>query len=302
VKAADVYPSKHVTIITHVAPGSGPDVISRVVADRLAQIWGRQATIINRQGAAGLIAGQAAAKAPPDGYTLFLPTISGLVISPEIQPKFPVDFERDFAPIGIVGVTPMMIAVAPALGVNTLAEFVALAKKRPGEILYAGTNRGSFPHLTGELIRSKAVIDIGFVSYPGATGALQDIMGGRIAMMIESPSALSDVIEQGVLKALAVTSAARLPNFPNVPTASETVPDFLAIGWFALLAPTGTPDEIVHKINQDLKDVLRDASVQQRFETLGVYARAMSASETSDFIRRERELWRPVIHGAGLVQ
>src|SRR5262245_59960293 len=208
---ADPYPSKHVTIVSHVAPGSGPDVISRIVADRLSKVWGHQATIVNRQGAAGLLAGQAAAKAPPDGYTLYLPTISGLVISPEIQPKFPVDFERDFVPIGIVGVTPMMIAVAPSLGVNTLSELIAIAEKRPGEILYAGNNRGSFPHLTGELIRARAGIDFSFVSYPGAAGALQDLLGGRISMMIESPSALTGSVEQGSIRALAVTSALRLP-------------------------------------------------------------------------------------------
>jgi tripartite-type tricarboxylate transporter receptor subunit TctC len=296
----DGYPSKHVTIITHVAAGSGPDVIARIVADRLAQAWGKQVTIINRQGAAGLIASQAAASAPPDGYTLYMPTVSALIISPEIQPKFPVNFEKDFTAIGMVGATPMVMAVAPSLAVNTLGELIALAKKRPGEILYAGNNRGSFPHLTGELLRSRAGIDLTFVSYPGAAGALKDIMGGNISMMIESPSALPGASEGGSIKAIAVTSKSRLPNFPNLPTVAETIPDFVAAGWFVLLAPAKTPNLVVRKINQDLNNILKQPAINERFATLGVYSRPMSSVETAEFIRAERQLWKPVIGAAGL--
>jgi tripartite-type tricarboxylate transporter receptor subunit TctC len=296
----DAYPSRPVSIITHVAAGSGPDVIARIVADRLTSLWGKQVIIVNRQSAAGLIAGQAAASARPDGYTLYLPTVSGLILSPAIQPKFPVDMEHAFAPIGQVASTPMIIAVSPALGVETLADFVALAKKRPDGILYAANNRGSFPHLTAERLRNKAGIELTFVPYPGAAAALRDVLGGTIAMMVESPSALAGAIESGSLKALAVTSASRLPNFPNLATVSETIPGFVAAGWFAFLAPVGTPDAIIQKITQDLHAILNEPAVSDRLEQLGVYARPMLRAETAEFIRSERQLWQAVIKEAGL--
>lgn len=298
---ADTYPAKPVSIITQVAAGSGPDVVARIVADRLTQKWGQQVTIVNRQGAAGLIATQAAAAAPADGYTLFLPTVSGMIISPEVQPKFPVDFERAFRAIGLVGETPMAIAVASALGVGSLTELIALAKKRPGEITFAGNNRGAFPHLTGELLKSRASIDLQFIPYPGAAAALRDVLGGRIAMMIESPSAIPSAFEaDGPLKAVAVTAPSRVPGFPNVPTVSETIPGFVAVGWFALLAPAGTSEAIVRKVSRDLNDVLAEEGVKKRFGGLGVFSRPMSPDEMSGFIRRERDMWRPVIKGAGL--
>jgi tripartite-type tricarboxylate transporter receptor subunit TctC len=296
----DTYPSRPVSIMTHVAAGSGPDVVARIVADRLSQAWGKQVTIINRQGAAGLIAAQAAVGAPSDGYTFFLSTVSALIISPEIQPKFPVDFERDFVPVGHVGTTPMVIAVSSRLGVNTLAELIALAKRKPGDILYSGNNRGSFPHLTGELLRSRSGIDLTFVSYPGAAAALKDLLGGSISMLIESPSALPGAFDGGPVKPLAVSAEARLPSFPDLPTVSETIPGFVATGWFVLLARAGTPDNVVQKVSRDLRSVLEQPDVREKFQALGVYAQPMSPTQTSEFIDKERRLWRPVIRGAGL--
>src|SRR5882724_9618372 len=157
---AEAYPSRYVSIVIQTAAGSGPDVIARIVADRLSHTWGQQVVIMNRNGAAGLVAAQAAAAAQPDGYTLYMPTSTALVVLPETQAKLPVDFERDFVPIGLISQSPMMVAVSPALGVDTLEQFIALAKKRPGEILYAANNRGSFPHLAGEYFRSRAGIQL----------------------------------------------------------------------------------------------------------------------------------------------
>ena len=297
---AQGYPSRYVSIIIQTAAGSGPDVIARIVAERLTHVWGQQVPIINRQGAAGLLAAQAAASAQPDGYTLYMPTATALVILPETQPKFPLNFERDFVPIGLVSESPMVIAVSPALGVNTLGELIALAKKKPGEILYAANNRGSFPHLTGELFRSRAGIELTFVPYPGAAAGLNDIMGGRISMIVEGPSALSGALQAGSIKALAVTSATRLPNFSDLPTVAETIPGFAVVAWFALLTPAGTPDAIVRKVSQDLQAVLKHPAIKEKFETLGVYARPTSPAEAAEFIRSERQLWKPVIKDVGL--
>lgn len=297
---AEDYPSRYVSIIIQTAPGSGPDVIARIVADRLTQSWRQQVAIINRNGAAGLLAAQAAAAAQPDGYTLYMPTSTALVILPETQPKMPVDFERDFVPIGLVSDFPMVIAVSPALGVSTLEQFIALAKKRPGEILYAANNRGSFPHLAGEFFRKQAAIELTFVPYSGAAAGLRDVIGGRVAMIVEGPSALSSALQAGSIKALAVTSARRLPNYPDVPTVAETIPRFSLAAWFALMARAGTPDSVVRKVSQDLQTVLKDPAIKEKFETLGVYPRPTSSPETAEFIRSERQLWKPVIKDVGL--
>jgi tripartite-type tricarboxylate transporter receptor subunit TctC len=294
------YPSRHVSIIIQTAPGSGPDVIARIVADRLAHRWGRQVVIVNRNGAAGLVAAQAAAAAQPDGYTVYMPTSTALVILPEIQPKLSVDFERDFVPIGLVSQSPMIIAVSPALGVTTLEQFIALAKKTSREFFYAANNRGSFPHLAGEFFRSQAGIELAFVPYPGAAAGLQDVVGGRVAMIVEGPSALSGALQAGSIKGLAVTSMTRLPNFPGLPTVAETIPGFQVVGWIALMARAGTPDAIVRKVSQDLQAVLEEPEVKVKFEALGVYPRPMSPAATAEFIRHERQSWKPVIKNLAL--
>jgi tripartite-type tricarboxylate transporter receptor subunit TctC len=294
------YPSRYVSIIIQTAPGSAPDVIARIVADRLAHSWGQQVTIINRNGAAGLVAAQAAAAAQPDGYTLYMPTSTALVILPETQPKMPVNFERDFVPIGLVSQSPQIIAVSPALGVNTLEQFIALAKTKPGEILYAANNRGSFPHFTGEFFRKQAGIDLTFVPYPGAAAGLRDVMGGRVAMIVEGPAALFGAVQSGSIKALAVTSTTRLPNLPDLPTVAETIPGFSLVAWFALMARAGTPDSIVQKVSHDLQTVLKQSAIREKFETLGVYPLPTSPTETAEFIRSERKLWKPVIKEVGL--
>ena len=296
---AQDYPSRYVSIIIQAAAGSGPDVVARVLADRFTHSWGRQVAIINRNGAAGLIAAQAAAAAEPDGYTLYMPTSTALVILPQTQPNLSVDFERDFAPIGLIGESPMVIAVSPALGVDTLEQFIALAKKRPG-IAYAANNRGSFPHLAGEFFRRGADIELMFVPYPGAAAGLKDVMGGTISMIVEGPSALAGALAAGSIKGLAVTSAARLPNFPQLPTVAETMPGFAVVAWFALMARAGTAEPIVRKVGKDLQAILEQPVVKEKFETLGVYPRPMSPADTAQFIRRERESWTPAIKELGL--
>ena len=297
---AEEYPTRHVSMIIQTAAGSGPDVIARILADGLTQSWGQQVVIINRNGAAGLVAAQAAAAAQPDGYTLYMPTSTALVILPETQPKMPVNFERDFVPIGLISQSPLIVAISPALGVSTLEQLIAVAKKRPGEILYAANNRGSFPHLAGEFFRHRAGIDLTFVPYAGAAAGLQDLLGGRISMMVEGPPALSGMLQAGSIKALAVTSTTRLPNFPDLPTVAETIPGFQVGAWLALMARAGTPDFVVRKVSEDLQTILKLPAVKEKFEALGVYPFPMSPAQTAEFIRSEQKLWKPVIKEAGL--
>jgi tripartite-type tricarboxylate transporter receptor subunit TctC len=179
--AAD-YPTKPVQIINQAAPASGTDVLGRIVAEQLTQRLGQQVVIISRPGAGGLIAAQAAAASEPDGYTLYMPSSSALMVLPQTHPHLPFDFHRDFVSIGMIGTQPLLIAVSPRLGVSSLPELIALAKKQPGKILYAGNTPGSLPALTGDMLKQSAGIDMTFVAYPGFTAGLTDLKGGRISV------------------------------------------------------------------------------------------------------------------------
>jgi tripartite-type tricarboxylate transporter receptor subunit TctC len=299
---AQDYPTRSVKLITQGAAGSGPDVVARIVAEPLGRLWGQQVVILNHPGAAGSVAARQAALAAADGYTLYMPATSVFIVMPEMFPNLPFNLDRDFVRIGFVAEQPMLLAVAPSLGVNSLADLIALAKARPGQILYAANARGTLPHLTTERFAKEAGIELRFVPYAGAAAGLQDLLGGRIAMIVESLGPFLGAIQGGSLKALAVASAQRLPNFPDLPTVGETIPGFIATGWFPLLAPAGTPDGTVRKVGEDLRAVLDQPAVRQRLADLGTFVRPMSPAETTEFIRREQELWRPVVKRIGVSQ
>jgi tripartite-type tricarboxylate transporter receptor subunit TctC len=297
---AQEFPDRPVTIINQTAAGSGPDVVSRIVGEHLTRMWGHQVVTLNRPGASGLIAARAAASATPDGYTLYMPTSTALVVLPETNSKMPIDFTRDFVTIGMVGETPMAIAVSTKLGFTSLSQLIETAKVSPQPLLYAANNRGSIPHLAGAYLSKKANISLTFVPHTGAASALNNVLSDSVPIIVESLSALTGTAEGGSIKLLAVTSSSRLEQFPDLPTVAESIPGFLVTGWFALLAPTGTPDAVVRKIAIDLRTVLSTTELRTRFEALGVYPRIASPSDTAAFIRSEREVWRPIIKEAGL--
>jgi len=196
---------------------------------------------------------------------------------------------------------PLVIAASSTLGIDTLAEAIALAKRKPEGLLYAGNFRGSLPHMAGELFAARAGIKLTHVPYLGVGSALNDVISGRIGLIVEAMSGLSGAIASGTIKPLAFTAARRLPDFPELPTVSETFPGFEAKGWFALVAPAGVSAEIVRKVNRDLRDILAQSELQRRFQTLGTYARPMSPAETTSFIRGEQDLWRPLVRELGKV-
>jgi tripartite-type tricarboxylate transporter receptor subunit TctC len=299
---AQTYPERPVKLVTQGAAGSGPDVIARIVTDHLGRLWGQQLVIINQPGAGGTAAARTAASAAPDGYTLYLAATSTFLVMPLMFPNQPFDIDRDFVRVGFVGQQPMVFGAAPSLGVNSLPELVALSKKRPGEVLYAANLRGTFPHLTVERLRKETGADMTFVPYPGAAAGLQDLMGGRISLVVESVGALYGAMQSGSIKPLAVASKERLPNFPDIPAAAETVPGFEALGWFALLAPAGTPDAIVRQVNKDLRTVLDRPELRKSFQDLGTWVRPMSPEETAQFIRKEQEIWRPIVQSVDFAQ
>ena len=296
------YPARPVRIITQGAAGSGPDVIARLVADRLSRLWQQPVAIFNHPGAGGVTAARAAAAAEPDGYTLYIPTITTFVIMPELQPDLPIDMNRDFVHIGLVAETPMMFATSPAMTAGSLSDFVALTREHPGGVFYAANSHGSLPHLTGELLRKQTGANLTFVPYPGALAGLQDLAGGRIGMIVESVGALTGAVRGGSLKPLAVASAGRLQSLPDVPTASETIPGFEAMGWFVLSAPAKTPADIVQRVNHDLNRVLAAPDLVGKLQDLGAFPRPLSPAETQAFIAKEDRHWRPKVRELGLAQ
>ena len=296
------YPNKPIKIITQAPAGAGPDVILRIVADRLTQRWGQQVLVINRPGGGGLIAAQAAAATSErDGYTLYMASSSALVVLPEIHAKLPFSFDRDFVPLGLIGKQPFVIAVAPSLKIGTLAELLAMAKERPGAMTYAANLAGTLPHLVGEYFRYRSGIDIRFVPYTGgAPAALKEVMSGLVPVIIDSLAALSGAIQGDAVKPLAVSSLQRLPQYPNLSTIAETIPNFEAEGWFALLAPTGISDTVIEKVSRDLQIVLGHPELQQKFAALGTFVHPMKQSELLAFIRNEQQMWKPIVRKAGI--
>ena len=226
---AQSFPNGPVKIVTSVGPGAAPDIISRMVADHLTQLWGQQVIVFNQPGGAGAVAIRAVAPATPDGHTLYMALASNFIALPELQKNFPVDLVRDFVPIGFVGEQPLGIAVTPALGVNTLPELIALLKSKPGEFNVAAGNRGSILHLAGEWLRSATGTKFTLLHYTGGAKALPDVLGGRVQVDIDALASMRGAIDSGQLKLLAVTTDKRIRTFPQVPAVAETLPGFRAV-------------------------------------------------------------------------
>jgi tripartite-type tricarboxylate transporter receptor subunit TctC len=293
---ADGYPSKPIRIITHSAAGGAPDVMLRIVGDRLGALLGQQIVVLNQPGAGGAVAARAGAAAAPDGYTLYMPAASAFVTLPGLQPNLPLEVPRDFTPIGFIGEQPMFLTVTPQLGVASLKDFIALAKQQPGKLSYAATGRGTMTHLTGELLKARAGIDVLAVPYTGgAPQALNDALGGRLSMVIEGLAALSGSIQGGNMKAIAVGSPERLKDFPDLPAAAEVLPGFNARGWAALVAPVGTPAPIVDKVSDALRKVVGEAEVQGKLAVTGSYARPMTPAQVMAFIQADQQMWKPIL-------
>jgi len=290
------YPNKPIRIITHSAAGGAPDVMLRIVGERMGAVLGQPIIVLNQPGAGGAVAARAGAAAAPDGYTLYMPAASAFVTLAGLQPNLPLEVPRDFTPIGFIGEQPMFLTVTASLGVSTLSELIALAKKQPGKLSYAATGRGTMTHLTGELLKSKAGVDILAVPYTGgAPQALNDALGGRLSMVIEGLSALAGTIQGGAIKAIAVGSPERLPDFKDLPAAAETLPGFNARGWAALVAPVGTPDDIVNKVSDALRKAVSDPEVQKKLAVTGSYVRPMSPKEVMAFIQADQQMWKPIL-------
>jgi tripartite-type tricarboxylate transporter receptor subunit TctC len=293
---AEDYPARPIQLILPAAAGNSPDVVMRVVADRLSQMWRQQVVVINRPGAGGLIAAQAAAGLPKDGYNLYMAQASTYTVLPiEQEGKMPVDLQTAFAPIGMVGEQPIALAVNKDVPAGNIADLVKLANSTSGGMFFGATNRGGQSHLTGELFRERARANITFVHAPGASVSLNDVIAGRIPIMFEGLAGLAPGLQGGAIRLLGIAARQRLPNRPDLPAINETVPGVVSSGWMLLMAPAGAPAEIIQKVNADLRKAVTAPEVLERFETLGTYSRDLTPAQTADFIRSEEELWWPIV-------
>jgi tripartite-type tricarboxylate transporter receptor subunit TctC len=294
--AAQDYPTRPVTFVTPAAAGNSPDVIIRLVADRLTQLWKQQVIVINRPGAGGLIAAQAAAGLANDGYSLYLTQASSYTVLPIHEgSRMPVDLHKAFVAVGMVGEQPIALGVQKDVKANNVAELIDLANKTPGGLFFGATNRGGQTHLTGELFRDRAKANITFVHAAGAAASLNDVIAGRIPMMFEGLAGLMPGTGSGAVRLLGIATEKRLPNLPDLPTIAETVPGVVSTGWVLMMAPVGVPDAIVQKLNRDLRTVVAQPDLQERFRQIGTYARDLSPAETEAFIRSEEKLWWPIV-------
>src|SRR4051794_26028245 len=293
---AESWPTKPVTFIMPAAAGNSPDVVTRIIADKLTQIWKQQVVVLNKPGAGGLLAAQAAANVEKDGYSLYASQSSTFNVLPVDQEgKMPFDLAKTFVAIGLVGEQPIAVGVNKDVPVKTVAELIALANKSKDGMLFGATNRGGQAHLTGELFRHRAKANISFGHAAGAAGSLNDVIAGRIPIMFEALAGLNPGIQSGDVRVIGVASAKRLPNMPELPTIAETVPGVVSSGWIMLMAPAGTPDAIIQKVNADLRKVTTMPDVIERFHALGTYSRELTPAQTEEFIRGEEKLWHPVV-------
>jgi tripartite-type tricarboxylate transporter receptor subunit TctC len=293
---AQDFPSKPVTFVTPAAAGNSPDVVTRVVADKLTQLWKQQVVVINRPGAGGLIAAQAAAALPKDGYSIYMTQASTYTVLPiQQEGKMPVDLQTAFTAVGMVGEQPIAVGVNKEIKASNVAELIKVANETQGGLLFAATNRGGQSHLTGELFRERSKANISFVHAAGASVSVNDVVAGRIPIMFEGLAGLAPGTQNGGIRLLGVASEKRLPNLPDLPTIGETVPGVVSSGWIVMMVPAGVPDAIVQKLNKDLRTVVADKEVIERFQQLGTYSRDYTPEQTTQFMRNEEKLWWPIV-------
>jgi hypothetical protein len=291
------YPVKPIRMMTASTIGSGPDVIARLLGTRLTELWGQQIVVDNRPGASGLIGAELVAKAAPDGHTLWMATMTQL-ISTTMYQKFLMT--QDFAPVGMVGSTAFVIATSATLPVKNIAEFIAYAKARPGQVMYGSGGQGSTPHLCMELFQSLAGIKLQHVPYKGSVIALTDMMGGQMHSSCAAAPALPPFTQGGKVRALAVTTRTTTALAPGLPTVAESLPGYELVGWYGLLAPRTTPKEVIAKISKGVAEVLRIPEVQARLVAVGAEAAFSSPAEFGVFLQGETARWGKVLRDANI--
>ena len=297
---AQTWPSKPVKIVVPFAAGGATDIIARQLAQKLTDVWGQSVVVENRAGAGGNIGADAVAKSPPDGYTLLMTSGSIVTANQYIYKNMGFDPAKDLAPVTNVAAGPQVIVVSTALPVKDLAEFIAYAKANPSKVNFGSAGVGTQTHLAGENLAHAAGINITHVPYKGEAAALTDLMGGQIQMVPANFTAALPHVQQGRIRALVVTSLARHPQLPDVPAASEFIPGFVNDGWWGLMAPAGTPREVIDRVQRDSAKILLSDEFKAKLAQQGMAPVANTPAELSVAIREESLRWARVIKERGL--
>jgi tripartite-type tricarboxylate transporter receptor subunit TctC len=299
--AAEPFPAKPVRLIVPFTPGGSTDILARALGQKLAERWHQSVVIENRPGAGGAIGMELAARSPADGYTMVMGHIGTLAANPALYPRLPYDPVRDFAPVTLVAMVPNVLVVGPAVQSASVAEFIALAKSKPGKLDYGSGGNGSAAHLAMEYFKLKAGIDLQHVPYKGTAPALADLLGGQIAVILTGLPPVLQQVKAGKLRMLGVASKTRLKNFPDLPTLAESgVPGFEATQWYGLLVPAGTPKDIVAKLHRDTVAALADPVVNERLASEGAEPVGNTPEQFAAFIQSEIDLWGKVIRTTGM--
>jgi tripartite-type tricarboxylate transporter receptor subunit TctC len=299
--SAQPFPSRLVRLVVPQTPGGATDVFARKIGQILSERWGQPIVIENRAGAGGVLGTDAVAKSAPDGYTLLVTYAGSQAINPSLYPKIPFDSVGDFQTVATLAVTPFILIVNPKLPAQNLAEFIALAKARPGTLTYASSGNGSVNHLLGEMLKTDTGISMLHVPYRGVAPAITDVIGGQVDAAFSSVPSVLQMIRAGNVRALAVSSARRIAAAPEIPTIAESgLPGFDVNPWWGILAPVGTDIAIVRKINADVADILRTKEMIDFLATQGAEPLITSPEEFLGILRADLVKWAKVVKNAGV--
>ena len=297
---APKYPTKPIRLLVTLGPGSAGDNLSRLMADGLSRSIGQQVVVDNRPGAGGNVAAELAARAAPDGYTLFITTISTHGINPTLYGKLNFDPIKDFAPIILAASSPNMLVVHPSLPVKTVKDFIALARQKPGELTYSSGGTGTSQHMAGELFGMLTGTKLTHIAYKSTPLSINAVLSGETIASFASVSVVSGIVQAGKLRTLGVTNAKRIPSLPDLPTIAESgVPGFAIAAWFGFSATGGTPEPVVNLLNAEMRKVLQDPANRQKLAAQGMDVLDSTPAEFAAYIRSEIELWGKVVKASG---
>jgi tripartite-type tricarboxylate transporter receptor subunit TctC len=281
-------------------PGGAPDTLARILSEKLQTTLGVSVTVENRAGAGGNIGADYVAKSKADGYTLLVGTVGTQTINPYLYEKIPYNAEKDFSAIAFLGSTPNLLVVNNQVPAKTVEELIALAKSKPGELTFGSSGSGTSIHLSGELFKVMAGVDMTHIPYKGRASSIPDLMGGRITMIFDNMPSAIPLVREGSLRALAVTSAKRSPSAPDIPTISESgLMGFDATSWFALLGPANLPKPILDKLNFEVNRVMGSAEIKERLFKIGLETNLLNPDQLNQFIQSEATKWSAVVKKSG---
>jgi tripartite-type tricarboxylate transporter receptor subunit TctC len=297
---AQPFPSKPIRILIGFPPGGGIDIVARILSPKLSESLGQQVIVENRAGANGIIATEIAAKAPPDGYTIFLGTTGNLSVNPALYPKLPFNIDRDFTPLTQVSSVPFLLYVNPSVPAKTLGELIAYAKANPGKLSYYSSGNGGLPHLAAELLKSVAGINALHVPYKGSAPGLADLIGGHVQFGFDAVAIGLPQVKAGKLRAFATTGQKRLSFLPDVPSANETLLGFEVVNWYGMVMPAGTPHEVIARLHAEIVKAMGIPEIREKLIAQATDPVGSTPGEFGTFMKSETIKWARVVKEADI--